>query len=228
MPLKIYCAHQSPESSEQQQEKELAHSVFKGVRNVATRLTSDGDELGVHFHDVGMNNGFAVANDENKSTALATTGAGPCLIVVMHVAKGHGALAHFSEASAKSLKGGIEQMRKALYNQRIKNVVFAAGTASLDSKMQEELTRYVSGFVSPKLKVNMITGHVVETERVVWVGHKWSSCYYLPKEQEVAFFEASAGTIVGHHEGKLEKITTHTYVAKHKKESESKYRPLGS
>src|SRR5262249_48152708 len=51
--------------------------------------------LGRYRYEVGMRK-FAVANDPVNPTALGTSGAPPCQIIVVHKAPGHGALGHYA------------------------------------------------------------------------------------------------------------------------------------
>lgn len=69
--------------------------IFKGTQ-AAHQVYWDGISInGQRRYDVGMG-GFAVANNAIQTTALGTSGAGPCQIIIVHKAPGLGALGHYA------------------------------------------------------------------------------------------------------------------------------------
>jgi len=127
---------------------------------------------------------FAVANNPNDDTALATSGAGPCQIIIVHKGPGHGALGHYAgHYEPHWIVRGVSQMVAALGPGNIAGVVFAAGEIGVGAT-QREYKRTILDWVHyqhPGAQVHWPAGP--------GPGKHWSAAYYLPRAEEIALFD---------------------------------------
>jgi hypothetical protein len=127
--------------------------------------------------------GFAAANDQINETALATSGAGPCQIIVVHKGPGHGALGHYAALDDPHwIVRGVSQMVSALGGSPVANVVFAAGEIGVDEeqkKYRDEILYWVRA---------LCPGAQVSWPRPGADSH-YGAAYYLPLDEEVALFK---------------------------------------
>jgi hypothetical protein len=125
--------------------------------------------------------GFAMANNPAQDTALATSGAAGCQIIIVHKGPGRGALGHYAgHDDPHWIVRGVSQMIRALGGHPIAEVVFAAGVIGEDAvqqKYQDTILDWVR-IVCPGAQVR-------------WpAGGPWGAAYYLPRTEEIALFES--------------------------------------
>jgi hypothetical protein len=146
---------------------------------------------------------YAVANNVSEDTALGTSGAGPCQIIVVHKKKGIGALGHFAgHTNPQKIVQGVTRMIAQLGGGPIEHIVFAAGQT--DGSEREQLN-YEIGIVGTLRS---------RAYRVDWpkAPHRdvWGYCYYLPLEEKVGLLQHYPGVFPG--EGSPEHgITAHSF-----------------
>jgi len=159
-------------------------------------------------HSLGMGL-FAVADNTAEPTSLGTNGAGPCQIIVVHKAKGHGALGHYAgNLHAEQIIKGVRDMVERLGGGPIDTVVLAAGEHAINGKLQQEYKQGVLAGVRS----------VCQGAIVLWPDHPnsrngsaYGVCYYLPLAEQVALFGSYWG---GKYAGEGEPdhgITLHGY-----------------
>jgi len=134
---------------------------------------------------------FAVAQNFAQTTALGTSGAGPCQIIVVHKAAGHGALGHYAaHPDPLMIVQGVQDMILQLGGLPVANVVFAAG---LVGNQRPQLNYEIT--IVARVRA-MCPG-----ARVVWPAAPpndvWSACYYLPLQEEVGLLQDPPGGFVG-------------------------------
>jgi hypothetical protein len=154
-------------------------------------------------YDVGMG-GFAAANNPNTATALGTSGAGPCQIIVVHKAAGLGALGHYpGDDRPDQIVQGVQSMVQQLGGPPIARIVFAAGQIG----NAHEQFLYEVGVVGRVRALG--TG-----ARVVWprvpINDVWGACYYLPLSEQIGLLMDSPGGFVGSGNA-ANGITVHNY-----------------
>ena len=146
---------------------------------------------GRYRYDVGMG-GYAVAHNLAHATALGTSGALTCLIIVVHKAPGHGALGHYAaHPDPGMIVQGVQDMVMRLGGPPIDRVVLAAG---LIGGGRSEQLKYEIGVVGG---VRALFPDV----RVVWpaapVHDLWGACYYLPLAEVVGLTNQYYGGFTG-------------------------------
>lgn len=145
---------------------------------------------GVRRYDAGMG-GFAVANNVAQTTALGTSGALPCMIIVVHKAAGHGALGHYAaHPNPQMIVQGVADMVFQLNGGPISDVVFAAGM--------------IGGFgeqFNYELQIAAGVRAICPGARVLWPrppqDDVWSCAYYLPLQEQAGFMQDPPGGFVG-------------------------------
>lgn len=162
----------------------LGKAQAKQVYQTGIRL------IGQYRYDVGMGR-FAVANDPVNPTALGTSGALPCQIIVVHKAPGHGALGHYAAHSDPlMIVRGVQRMVQQLGEGPISDVVLAAGMIGGDQVQQAYENAVCDGVRA-----------ACPGARVVWPAvppdDVWGACYYLPLVEQVGLLADSPGTFVG-------------------------------
>jgi hypothetical protein len=129
--------------------------------------------------------GFAVANNLNDDTALATSGAGPCQIIIVHKGRGRGALGHYAgHDDAHWIVRGVSQMIRGLGGHPVADVVFAAGeigAAAAQQKYKDIILDWVR-ILCPGAQVHWPAGPST--------GGHWGAAYYLPLAEEIGLFES--------------------------------------
>ena len=141
-------------------------------------------------YDAGMG-AFAVANNLVATTALGTSGALPCQIIVVHKSPGRGALGHYAASpNPADIVQGVQDMIQRLGGLPVANVVFAAGLIG----NQRPQLNYEIGVVAT-------VKSLCPGASVVWpaapANDVWSACYYLPLQEEVGLLTDSPGGFVG-------------------------------
>ena len=137
--------------------------------------------------------GFAIANNPNDDTALGTSGAGPCQIIIVHKGRGRGALGHyFAHPNPNQIVRGVCQMVGLLGVGPIVAVVFAAGEVGVGNTQQEYQLTIVGRVraLCPGARVEWPTGPRNGA------GH-WGAGYYLPFAEEIGLFESQPGGFEG-------------------------------
>jgi len=82
--------------------------------------------------------GFAIASNPTEATALATSGAGGCQIIIVHKGPGRGALGHYAgHNDAHWIVRGVSQMIRVLGGHPVADVVFAAGDIGVGATQQK-------------------------------------------------------------------------------------------
>ena len=145
---------------------------------------------GCFRYDVDMG-GFAVAHN-TQTTALGTSGAGSCQIILVHKAPGHGALGHYAgDARPDRIVAGVQRMIQHLGGLPVAHVLFAAG---MTGNQRQEQLNYEIGIVS-RVK------EICPRARITWPttpqGDVWGCCYYLPLEERVGLRIDSVGGFTG-------------------------------
>jgi hypothetical protein len=129
---------------------------------------------------------FAVVNNTVNDTALLTTGANPCMIIVVHNSRGIGALGHLAQtvkavglSNDKYILGKVELMVHKLPGQAPDSILFA-GAESWE-KEQHAFEQRVAAAVAAKYGGTSVS----------WPYHEpnkgYGCCYYLPLQEKVAF-----------------------------------------
>jgi hypothetical protein len=181
----------------------MPFQVFRGG-NAAALVYGRGIGLnGQRRYDVGMG-GFAVANNVNNATALGTSGAGPCQIIVVHKAAGHGALGHYAaDPDPTKIVQGVNDMVQQLGGGPIAGVVFGAGQVG-DGRAQ----------LNYELVIVAQVRSMCQGASVIWptapVDDVWGCCYYLPLAEEIGFLDMSPGGFAGMGNA-TNGITIHSY-----------------
>ena len=161
---------------------EDAHQVAaQGVYNRAISLNA----YRVGNADMG---GFHAANSV-QHTAIGTSGAGPCQIIVVHKNAGVGALGHYAgTADPMLILAGLEKMVQRLGGGPIDTVVYAAATGVGDTKRQQKVYE-IKIFGGTHLRFPGAT--------VLWpsqdAANNWGSAVYLPLTAELALFHSMPG-----------------------------------
>jgi len=129
--------------------------------------------------------GFATVNNPNADTALSTSGAETCQIIIVHKRRGLGALGHyFALNKPHQIVRGVTQMIAGLGGQPVAAVVFAAGEIGVPATQQEyKLT--IVGRVRA-----LCPGASVDWPAAPSTGGHWGAAYYLPLAEEIALFES--------------------------------------
>lgn len=178
--------------------------VFKGNHAAALVYAQGVSQNPYRRYDAGMG-GFAVAQNFAATTALGTSGALPCQIIVVHKAAGHGALGHYAAHNDPGMivQGVVVDMVQQLGGPPKANIVLAAG---LIGNQREQLNYEIA--IVARLR-GMYPG-----VSVVWpaapVDDVWGSCYYLPLQEQVGLLIDSPGGFVGSGDA-ANGITVHPY-----------------
>jgi hypothetical protein len=175
-------------------DKKLAKAVYTQGTHMAS----------VRRQDVSMNR-FAVAKNTGEATALGTSGAGPCQIIVVHKAKGKGALGHYGGTpDPKDIIKGVGAMIAQLDGLPIEAIVLAAGQVAAEQNQQN-----YKGTILKTLGEGWGRGADVS-----WYdppsGYVYDACYYLPLAEQVALFEKGPGDFIGGGEAEYG-VTYHFY-----------------
>ena len=144
-----------------------------------------------HIGDIGMDQYGAVRNP-GASTALITTGAGPCQIILVHKGNGVGALGHLGGTTgADTTVPRVRQMVEAVGGGPVDTVLFAAGVVGDDRPDQAAYETAVIAGVQAQYPGT----------RIVWPGYQpgqeWGACFYRPLAGEVALFQVSPMRLIG-------------------------------
>jgi hypothetical protein len=125
--------------------------------------------------------GFAIASNPTEATALATSGAGGCQIIIVHKGPGRGALGHYAgHNDAHWIVRGVSQMIRVLGGHPVADVVFAAGDIGVGAT-QQKYQQTILDWVRVQCP----------GARVSWpAGGPWGAAYYLPLTEEIALFES--------------------------------------
>lgn len=138
--------------------------------------------------------GFATAANPLREIALATDGAGPCVIILVHMAPGHGALGHYpGHSDALAVVSGVEQMVGQMASptaptantgpDMIERIVLAAGHQGGQQGQQHDYQNDIREQLEFRYR-----DAIVE-----WVeappGVVLSSCFYLPTSEEAGFMD---------------------------------------
>jgi hypothetical protein len=127
--------------------------------------------------------GFGVANSLQEDTALATSGAASCQIIIVHKGPGHGALGHYAALEDPQwIVRGVSQMTKALGGPPIADVVFAAGEIGAGDT-QEQYRNTILRWVR-----TLCPGALVHWPTAAADKH-FGVAYYLPLAEEIALFK---------------------------------------
>ena len=135
--------------------------------------------------------GFVAVRNTQKDTAIGTEGAGTCHIIVVHKARGCGALGHYpGTLETKLLVAGVQQMVRSLGGGQVEEVVFAAGMGGDDktqTKNESELKEKLSA--------------LYPSASVVWEKSpgefEFGCCYYLPLREQLALLDEEPGNFEG-------------------------------
>jgi len=120
------------------------------------------------------------------SAAVGTTGAGPCLIIVVHTRQKTGALGHFpGDPEPSNVVRGVASMVTALGNVPIECILFSAGIAGGDSqsKYQSRICGTCQN-VYPKASIEW---------PVQAADDPYGACVYMPFEEKAALFHQMPG-----------------------------------
>jgi hypothetical protein len=125
--------------------------------------------------------GFWTSQIPATATALVTSGAASCLIIVVHCTNGHGALGHYAaHQDPVMILGGLRQMLETLPNAAVDTILFAAGIIGNNTEQKMYQMRS-SG-----------TREMALGARVMWPKQApddpWGFVMYLPASGEVALF----------------------------------------
>lgn len=170
----------------------------------AQRVYWDGVFLnGCRRYDVDVYS-YAVADNPNEETALGTSGAGPCQIVIVHKARGQGALGHYGgHPDPYKIVEGVQAMVNQLGGGPIQAVVLAAGLVADGEKQRD----YESTIIST-------VRNSYPEARVLWPTPPqhdvWGAAYYLPLAERVGLLDMSPGGFVGFGDEE-HGITVHPY-----------------
>jgi hypothetical protein len=160
--------------------------------------------LGGRRQDVSMNR-FAVAMNTGEATALGTSGAGPCQIIVVHKAKGQGALGHYGGTpDPKDIVKGVEAMVAQLRGLPIEAIVLAAGQVAMGQNQQSYKETILATLGGGWGRGAVVSWHDPPS------GEVYDACYYLPLAEQVALFEDGPGGFVGVEEEE-DGVTYHWY-----------------
>ena len=169
----------------------------------AEQVRQTGLKLNTQFrYGVGMYY-FAVARNLVEPTALGTSSAGPCQIIVVHKAPGHGALGHFGgHPDPLVIAQAVQVMVQKLGGGPISDVVLAAGMVGSDDTQQNYETTILNSVRA-----------LYPDARVIWPeapsgDDVWEACYYLPLAEKVGLLTESSGTFIGQGENG---IAVHKY-----------------
>jgi hypothetical protein len=134
--------------------------------------------------NVGMDD-FAVVKNTVNDTALLTTGANPCMIIVVHNSRGIGALGHLAQTvkAVGLFQRSVYPWKSGAYGARI------AGTSSrLDFAGGEDWEKDQYAF---EQRIGAAVAAKYGGTSVIWPYHElkkgYGSCYYLPLQEEVAY-----------------------------------------
>jgi hypothetical protein len=165
-------------------------AIFAG-NNAALQVYWQGVSInGIRRYDAGMG-GFAVAHNLAQTTALGTSGALPCMIIVVHKGLGYGALGHYAaHPNPQMIVQGVQDMVNQLGGGPVTDVVFGAGM--------------IGGFgeqLNYELQISVGVRAICPGARVLWPrppqDDVWSAAYYLPLQEQVGFMQDSPGGFVG-------------------------------
>jgi hypothetical protein len=151
-------------------EEDRAHQVFR-------------DKEGVNFRrrwNAAMGE-FAVAHNSTEGTALGTSGAASCIIIIVHKERGWGALGHFLGHNDTNLVlAGIKKMVERLEGPPIREVVFAAGRGAVQQVSYEAC---IMGDVRGLYSGAYVTWQKASQENLIL-----GACCYLPHAEQIGFF----------------------------------------
>ena len=131
--------------------------------------------------------GFATANNDRQDLALGTGSAGPCVIILIHIKKGLGALAHYpGHNEPLVVVSAVWDMVKQTGAKpaEVSEIVLAGGMQATS----EETINY-RGTLTTQLMHRYLGAHII-WPRVNW-GQSPASCFYLPRQEKAALFSQS-------------------------------------
>jgi hypothetical protein len=141
-----------------------------------------------HLRDVNMG-GYAVVDSPNEVVMVGTSGALTCMIIVVHKARGHGALGHYGgHQNADKVIQGLFDMVQRLGGGPIEAVVFAAGLVGSTAREQ---AKYEHDILSRARQV-------CPGAQVSWAKEAvYDAAYYSPHDEEVGLLKRPLGTFYG-------------------------------
>jgi len=163
----------------------------------ATALFWQGFHLGFpYIGDAGMG-GFWTSQNAGHGTALVTSGAGPCLIMVVHRANGTGALGHYAaHPDAAIILQGLQAMLLALPPGPVDTILFAAGVVGSGGGAQ-----FAHNQLMYEMQVVAGAKGMAPGAKVIWPAQdnrdNWSAAMYLPHAGQIALFQNFPRSIVG-------------------------------
>jgi hypothetical protein len=138
-------------------------------------------------HEVYMG-GFVIARNTEVPTALATVGAGTCVIIVMHCGAGIGGLAHVTASDQPNVIVKCARIMAQQLGQPITRVLLIAGQIHQDATQQQGYQDAIA---------NQLGYLGVKVDWLAPQNNVWGACYYLPLSEEVAFAISSVGDVRG-------------------------------
>lgn len=188
MPLQVYV-------DEPPGNNPLAHSVYVEASSLDSK----------RHRWVGYG-GFGVAQNLNDETALGTSGAGPCQIIIVHKALGRGALGHYpAHNDPAEIVRGVQQMIAQLGHGPVAAVVFAAG------EIGEGITQRAYEITIIGRVRALCPGAQIQWPRGPRAGGAWGAGYYLPLTEEIGLFRDQPGKFGGAGDA-ASGITLHDYL----------------
>lgn len=173
--------------------KSLAQNVFYEMRDKLPRTNRGEASMGAFVVSKALG---------NTATGLMTEGAETCVIIVVHMKNGTGALGHFSaNPDPQAIVRGVKNMVKALGAKTdVAAVVFAAGSTSGDP------TSYRSAIVNG-------TRQMCQNAQVSWPDpgeYPYSACVYLPQQGKAALFHGLPSALSGS-PSPIDELTDHAF-----------------
>lgn len=167
--------------------------VLNEDRNAAAANTLFWQGRGLTFPYIGEAGmgGFWTSQNPGHATALATSGAGPCQIIVVHCTNGHGALGHYAaHPNPAMILQGLQDMLNALPGAPVDSILFAAGAVAAQRGQLMYEMQIVAG-----------ARQMAPGARVMWPTQdnddNWGAAMYLPLTGEVGLFHLFPASLIG-------------------------------
>ena len=131
---------------------------------------------------------FAVTTNPAIHTALSTSGAGSCIIMVIHKTMGCGALGHCAGISSTlDILRALDLMLQKIGGGQVENIVLAAGAG-----------RPIAAQLAHQQQTVQALHAVYANAHISWPNHPefdqgayYDACYYLPVQQRIGLREGS-------------------------------------
>jgi hypothetical protein len=157
----------------------------------ANTIFSQGKKLDAGYIGEAFMGGFWTSQDARYGTALCTTGAGPCQIIIVHCRNSHGALGHYAAHTDPAvILQGLQSMLQALPGASVDAILFAAGViGTVETQLRHQL------------QLTVRAQQLRPTARVLWPSQNdisnYSSAIYLPQIGRAAVFQGFPQDISG-------------------------------